>query len=398
MTPLVASRGLLVLLAVAAGVAVANIYYAQPLAAAIGSDIHATAAQVGTALTLTQVGYALGMLLLVPLGDGRERRSMIVTTAAVSVAALLLVAGSRSVFELTAASLLVGVASSVVQMILPYAVSLAPPEQRGRVVGGVMAGLLTGILLSRTVSGALGAVLGWRAVYVIAAAAMTLLTIVLRLATPKREPEARLRWSAILRSLATVFSSQPVLRRRAVVGACGMASFSLFWSMLSFHLESIGHGSAVAGTFGIVGVVGVFVAPLAARRAVGGNPARINLLGLSVVAASFLVFLLGARSLITIGVGVVLLDAGVQASHLTNQTVLFGLRPELQSRINALYMVSYFAGGALGTFVGSLAWSYGGWQAVCLTGTAFAVLGMLPLLVGRGTPEVPRGPTAPTVS
>jgi predicted MFS family arabinose efflux permease len=174
------------------------------------------------------VGYALGMLLLVPLGDGRERRSTIVATAAASVAALLLVAGSRSIFQLAAASLLVGTTSSVVQMILPYAVSLAPPEQRGRVVGDVMAGLLTGILLSRTVSGAIGVGLGWRAVYLLAATAMTGLTIVLRLATPRHEPEARLRWSEILRSLATVFISQPVLQRRAIVGASGMASFSLF--------------------------------------------------------------------------------------------------------------------------------------------------------------------------
>jgi predicted MFS family arabinose efflux permease len=380
---------------VAAGVAVANIYYAQPLAAAIGADLHATAAEVGAALTLTQVGYALGMLLLVPLGDGRERRSTIVATAAASVAALLLVAGSRSILQLTAASLLVGATSSVVQMILPYAVSLAPPEQRGRVVGGVMAGLLTGILLSRTVSGAIGVVLGWRAVYVLAATAMTGLTIVLRLATPRHEPEARLRWSEILRSLATVFISQPVLQRRAIVGASGMASFSLFWSMLSFHLESLGHGSAMAGAFGVLGLVGVFVAPFAARRAVEGNPGRINILGLTVVAASFLVFLLGARSLAAVGVGVILLDAGVQASHLTNQTVLFGLRPELQSRINALYMVSYFAGGALGTFFGALAWSHGGWQAVCLAGAAFAVLGMLPLLVTRAAAEAATGPKKP---
>lgn len=167
--PPATSRALFVILAVAASVAVANIYYAQPLAAAVGADLHATAAEVGAALTLTQVGYALGMLLFVPLGDGRERRSTIVATAAASVAALLLVAGSRSLFQLAAASLLVGTTSSVVQMILPYAVSLAPPEQRGCVVGGVMSGLLTGILLSRTVSGAIGVVLGWRAVYVLAA-------------------------------------------------------------------------------------------------------------------------------------------------------------------------------------------------------------------------------------
>jgi len=376
-------RALFTLLAVAAGIAAANLYYAQPLAAAIAEDLHASVAEVGTAMTVTQVGYALGMILLVPLGDGRERRSVIVITAATSVVALLLVAWSGSMATLTAASFLVGVASSVVQMLIPYGVDLGRPEDRGRIVGSIMAGLLTGILLSRTASGAIGAALGWRAVYVIAAGAMAALTVVLRLAMPRREPAERLRWAAILRSLGHVLVSEPTLQRRAIVGALGMGSFSIFWSMLSFQLAELGHGSATAGMFGAIGVVGIFVAPLAGRLATGPNPARLNIFGLAVAALSFLVFFLGARSLIAIGIGVVLLDAGVQASHLTNQTVIFGMRPELRSRLNALYMVSYFAGGALGTFAASIAWARGGWPAVCATGAAFAVAGMLPLLRER---------------
>jgi predicted MFS family arabinose efflux permease len=376
-------RSLFLLLAVAVGIAVANLYYAQPLAAAIAADLHAGVAEVGTTMTLTQVGYALGMILLVPLGDGRERRSVIVATSASSVVALLLVARSSSIATLAASSFAVGVASSVVQMMIPYAVALVPPAQRGRVVGGVMAGLLTGILLSRTASGALGAILGWRAVFLIAATAMAVLTVVLRVAMPRQEPAERLRWSTILRSLVSVLVSEPTLQRRALVGAFGMGSFSIFWSMLSFHLADLGYGSATAGLFGAIGVVGVFVAPIAGRLAVGPSPARINMLGLAVAAASFALFVLGARSLAAIGLGVVLLDAGVQASHLTNQTVIFGMRAELRNRLNALYMVSYFAGGALGTFVGSIAWAAGGWRVVCATGAAVAALGVLPLLGER---------------
>ncbi len=378
---------LIVLLGVAVAIAVANIYYAQPLAAAIAADLDGTAAEVGTAMTLTQVGYALGMILLVPLGDGRERRSTIVATAAFSVIALLLVASSRSIVALTIASLLVGLGTSVVQMIVPYAVSLVAPEQRGRVVGSVMAGLLTGILLSRTASGAIGAALGWRAMYLVAAGAMAVLTLVLRLALAPQRPPEPMRWAAILRSLAGVLLSQPTLRRRALVGALGMGSFSLFWSMLSFHLGTLGHGSAVTGMFGAIGVVGVVVAPIAGRLAVGRAPARINVLGLGVAALSFLVFFLGAGSLVAIGAGVVLLDAGVQASHLTNQTVIFGLAPELRNRLNALYMVAYFVGGALGTFAASIAWSLGGWPAVCALGASFALIGIVPLLaeLRRGT-------------
>ncbi len=382
------SRALFHLLAIATGVTAANLYYAQPLAAQIAGDLHANVAEIGTAMTITQLGYALGMILLVPLGDGRERRSVIVVTAASSVFALLLFGCSHSLATLMVASLLVGVGSSVVQMIIPYGVDLGRPQERGRIVGHIMAGLLTGILLSRTASGALGSALGWRAVYFIAAGAMTVLTIVLRLTMPRREPTERLPWATILRSLGRVLVSEPRLQRRAIVGALGMGSFSIFWSMLSFHLADLGYGSATAGIFGAIGVVGVFVAPVAGRLSTGPNPTRLNVLGLAVAALSFLVFLLGARSLVAIGVGVVLLDAGVQASHLTNQTVIYGMSPELRNRLNALYMVSYFAGGALGTFAASIAWSQGKWPAVCATGAAFAFLGILPLLRERAAARV----------
>jgi predicted MFS family arabinose efflux permease len=379
----VASRRLLLLLAVAAGLGAANLYYGQPLAAAIGESMHAPAAAIGTALTATQVGYALGMILLVPLGDARERRSLVVMTVACSVPALLLVAFSHSVAALVVSSLLVGVASSVVQMIVPYAVDLAPIEERGRVVGTVMAGLLAGILLSRTASGALGQVLGWRAVYVIAAGVMALLAIVLRVTIPARRPEKRLAYGEVLRSLAMVVRTEPVLRTRAVLGGLGFASFSAFWAMLSYHLATFGHGSGTAGAFGAVGIVGVFVAPIVGRFATGPNPERLNLLSLLTAAASFVVFALGAHSLVAIGAGVVLLDAGVQANLLTNQTVIYGLRPELRSRLNAVYMVGYFIGGSIGTVASSVAWSLGGWPAVCTTGAAFALLGIIPLRIER---------------
>lgn len=375
-----APRSLLSLLAVAAGLSVANLYYAQPLAARMAAELGVLPESVGAALVATQIGYALGMVLLVPLGDSRERRGTIVATLAAAVPALLAVAAARSVPLLTVSFLAVGVASSVPQMILPFAVDLAPPADRGRVVGLVMSGLLTGILLSRTASGALGAVLGWRAVFVCAAVLMALLAIVLRLSLPRREPSGAIRYGALLRSLVEVLRTQPVLRRRAVVGALGMGSFSVFWSMLSFELARQGYGSATAGLFGVVGVAGIVAGPLAARFATGENPSRLNVAALVAVALSFGVMWLGATSLVVLGLGVVLLDAGAQASHLTNQTVIFGLAPELRSRLNALYMVVYFAGGALGTAVASVAWSFGAWPAVCATGGAFALLGLLPLI------------------
>jgi predicted MFS family arabinose efflux permease len=381
------SPRLLLLLSAAAGLGAANLYFGQPLAAAMGESLRAPVAAIGTALTATQVGYALGMILLVPLGDARERRSLIVTTVFCAVPALLLVAVSTSVVALVASSLLVGMASSVAQMIVPYSVDLAPIEERGKVVGSVMSGLLAGILLSRTASGAIASAFGWRAVYVIAAGAMALLGVVLRFAIPAREPTQRLGYFEVLRSLASVVRTEPVLRQRAAIGALSFASFSVFWSMLSYQLATFGHGSGTAGLFGAIGVVGVLVAPVAGRLATGPRPERLNVIALLAVAASFAIFFLGARSLVAIGAGVVLLDAGVQANQLTNQTVIYGLRPELRSRMNAVYMVVYFIGGSLGTVASAVAWSLRGWPAVCATGAVFALLGLLPLARRQPTKE-----------
>jgi len=370
-------RATISFLTVSVGIAVANIYYMQPLGELIARDLHASMAGVATAMTAAQVGYALGLILLVPLGDGHEIRSLIVTTAAATVIALLFVAFSDSILALTMSSLLLGFTSSVVQMIIPYAVSLATPERRGRVVGVVMAGLLTGIMLARTASGLLGEAFGWRAAYIVAAGAMVAIAAGLWLAVAVRRPTEPMPWATVMRSLVHVFMSEPALRRRALVGALGMAGFSAFWSTLSFHLGALGHSSAVAGLLGAIGVIGVAVAPIAGHFAVRHAPAWTNVAGLGVAALSFPVFLIGGDSLFAIGLGVVLLDAGVQASHLANQTVIFGLAPERRNRLNALYMVSYFVGGAIGTFAASVAWSAFGWPAVCALGAMLAIVGIV---------------------
>jgi predicted MFS family arabinose efflux permease len=373
----------MLLLAVAGGVAVANLYYAQPLAAQMAVSFGVSAGAIGTALVATQIGYTLGMTLLVPLGDGRERRRVIVMTVVAAVPALLLLSIAPNVPVLAVSSLIVGLVSSVPQMILPYAVNLLPNSERGRVVGTIMSGLLIGILLSRTASGALGQWLGWRSVFITAAALMAVLAFILRASIPEQQPEARIPWTAIMKSLVSVWRTQPILRRRAVVGGMGFASFSVFWSTLSFQLAKVGYGSAMAGTFGVIGIAGVIVAPQVARRATGEHPSRFNVVSLVAIALSFGVFAVFSHSLVGLGVGVVLLDAGVQANHLTNQTVIFGVAPELRSRLNALYMVGYFIGGSIGTAVAAAAWSFAGWPAVCAVGAALALVGILPLL---GTP------------
>jgi predicted MFS family arabinose efflux permease len=373
--------GTLAVCTAAAGFAAANLYYAQPLAETMARDFHATAGGVSSALVGTQLGYALGMLLLVPLGDIRERRGVIVTTALAAAVALLAFAAAPTLVLLAAASVLVGLGASVTQMIVPFAIGLGRPEERGRIVGIVMGGALTGILLSRTASGVLGASFGWRPVFVGAAGAMIVLAAILRGVLPAAPPQQVLPYRKLLASLAAILRREPLLRRHALVGALGFASFSVFWSTIAFHLAAspIGGGSRLAGMLGILGVTGVVVAPIIGRVAMRVTPTHINLAGLGLVVGAFAVFGAYPDSLAAICVGVVLLDAGVQASHLTNQTVIFGLAPAEHGRINAIYMVGYFIGGGLGTGVAAQAWQLGGWPAVSIAGAVFAALAMLRL-------------------
>lgn len=380
MPPPSRQRAAVGLLAAIAGLSVANLYYAQPLAAMMADALRVSASAMGLALMASQLGYALGMLLLVPLGDGRERRRLMAQTALAASVMLLLVAWAPSFPVVAAGCFMVGFASCLPQMALPFAVGLVPPEQRGKAIGLVMGGLLTGILLSRTASGMLAAVVGWRATFASAAVLMIVVALTIRLALPRQEPERPLAWGAIIASLAGVVRGQPVLRRQSLVGAAGFASFSVFWSTLSFQLAELGHGSTTAGLFGVLGLSGVAVAPIVGRLSAVVRPTRINALGLLAVVAGFAVFGALGTSLVALGVGVVLLDAGVQASHLANQTIVLGLEPSLRNRLNAVYMVSYFLGGALGTVTAALAWERASWLGVCGLGAAFSLVGLLPLL------------------
>jgi predicted MFS family arabinose efflux permease len=378
-----ATRRWLGLLAVVAGVSVANLYYAQPLAAMMAGSLEVSPSAIGLALMASQLGYAVGMLLLVPLGDGRERRGLMLATALTASLTLLMVAVAPSLPILAGSSFLVGLASCLPQMALPFAVGLVPAPERGRAIGLVMGGLLAGILLSRTASGLLASALGWRLTFASAAVLMVLTAAAVRLLLPRQEPLEPLPWFAIVKSLSNVVKSQPLLRRHSVIGACGFASFSVFWSTLSFHLAQLGHGSKTAGLFGVIGVTGVAAAPIVGRLSGKVRPTHINVAGLSLILLGFAVFGVFPTSLIALALGVVLLDAGVQASHLANQTIVFGLNPALRNRINAVYMVSYFVGGALGTVAAASVWEHWGWSGVSVLGAAFGAAGLLPLASAR---------------
>ncbi len=371
-------------MAAASGATVANLYYNQPLLGHIGRELGASGGALGLVPTLTQVGYAVGMLFIVPLGDSLERRRVIVTMSMLVTLALVGVALAPTLPLLVLASFAVGATTVIPQLLIPFAAHLAPAAQRGRVVGTVMSGLLIGILLSRTAAGFVGTHLGWRAMFWMAAGLMLALGMVMRFILPAQPPMAELPYPALLRSLGHLARTEPVLRLHALLGALTFAAFSVFWSTLALYLQSLPeqYGPQVAGLFGVVGVAGALVAPLVGRYADMRGDRRINALAIGVLLLSFGVMWPLGRWLWGIALGVVLLDMGTQANQISNQTRVYALRPEARSRLNTLYMVTYFAGGAGGSWLGTTAWTQAGWTGVCAAGATLCMVALLTLWWG----------------
>jgi predicted MFS family arabinose efflux permease len=346
--------------------------------------------RMGLVSMLSQVGYAMGLLLFVPLGDRLERRSFILAMLGAVTVALLGVAVAPSFTWLAAASLAVGVTTITPQLLVPFAAHLAEPDERGEVVGTVMSGLLIGILAARTVSGLVGEYLGWRAMYGIAAVVMVALALALWRLLPRSEPEATgLSYLALLRSIAGLLRDEPVLRQSCLFGAMSFGAFSAFWTTLAFHLASppFGYSSGVVGLFGLVGIVGAMAAPLAGRFADRRSPRWTIGAGLVCVLLAYVVLYWAGETLWGLVVGVILLDLGVQSAHISNQSRIYAIRPEARSRMNTAYMVAYFVGGALGSYGGAWGWDLAGWRGVCLVGLGMTVTGLLAFLATAGEPS-----------
>jgi len=367
------------LMALSVGVIVANIYYVQPLLAAMAHTFSVSVGMIGLVAMLTQVGTAIGMLVFVPLGDSRDRRALLTALLLGASVALCGVATARNLIWVSIASFLVGACGAAVHVIVPFAAQLAPENSRGRVLGTVFSGLLIGILLARTFSGVVASLFGWRSVYVIAALAMLALTLLLRARLPKVPPQSNLRWPALMRSLVDLVRDHPALRESAFLGAALLCVFSAFWTTLVFLLQTppYHYGSSVAGLFGLVGAAGALCAPLVGRFADRRGPRFTIFLALLTTLASFL--LLGVLGKVMAGLiaGVVLLDVGVQSGHVANQTRIYALDPEARSRLNTVYMFCYFTGGSLGSWLGAIFWEYKGWTAVCALGIAVMAIALV---------------------
>ncbi|WP_186231530.1 MFS transporter [Burkholderia gladioli] len=370
------SRGLLLLLATIAGVSVANIYYNQPLLGALRLSFPGGAAWIGVVPTATQLGYAAGMLLLAPLGDRFDRRKLILLQIAGLSVALLVAAAAPALPVLAAASLAIGVLATIAQQAVPFAAEIAPPAERGAAVGTVMSGLLLGILLARTAAGFIAEYLGWRAVFCASVAALLALAVVIMLRLPRSTPTSTLRYPQLLASLWHLAVELRELRYAAATGAAMFAAFSAFWPALTLLLAGapFHYGPQAAGLFGAVGAAGALAAPYAGKSADKRGPHAVIALGIWLVAISFAIFAVSARSLAGLVIGVIVLDVGVQAAQISNQSRIYALKPEARSRVNTVYMVCYFIGGAIGSSAGVEAWHAGGWLAVSVVGLLFACL------------------------
>lgn len=372
-----APRAPLFAMALAAGLAVANIYYNQPMLGIMAASLGD--ARVSAWIpALTQAGYAAGLLLLLPLGDMFERRRLIVVQFVVLAAALALTAAAPGLAMLAIGSVLVGATATVAQQIVPFAAILCAPEKRGAAIGTVMSGLLTGILLSRTAAGALSSAVGWRAVFWIAVPVALGAAVLMARSLPAHAPAHRLRYRELLASLWQLWHREPRLRQAALVQALLFAAFSAFWTVLSLHLAEppLQLGATAAGLFGIVGAVGVAMAPVAGRVADRRGPAWVIRLGALATLVSWI--LLGAwPGIAGLVVGVIALDFGVQIALVSHQHLIYGLHPEFKSRLNTLFMTSMFVGGAVGSWASAVVWHRFGWQGVALLGVALPALALL---------------------
>ncbi len=364
------NKSLIFLMAAAAGIAVANLYYIQPLLGEIARTFQVTEISMGFTSMLTQVGYALGMLLLLPLADIREKKSLIIIMLLCSTGSLVFMFFSFNMTMLSIAAFAVGFTSVVPQLIVPLAAQLAEPEERGRIIGSVMSGLLIGILLSRTLSGMIGEHFGWRAVYLLAACLMVLLAVLLGRFLPVCPAVSEMKYKELFKSMAGLVKSYPVLIEASVNGAMMFAAFSAFWTSLTFLLESSHYnmGADVAGLFGLVGVTGAVAAPIVGRIADKKSPKFTVGIGIIIVIVSYLCFFVLGFKLWGLVIGVILLDLGVQSCQISNQARVHALSNEARNRINTVYMVSYFLGGSLGSFLSSFNYVHFGWTGVCILG------------------------------
>ena len=368
----------LYLMSLSAGLVAANIYYNQPLLNYISAEFDVSESQASGVALATQLGYAMGLLLIIPLGDKIANHRILRFDFLVMIGSLIAVAMAGSLWLLIAASFFVGLTSAIPQLFVPMAARLASEESRGRAIGIVMSGLLIGVLGSRVLSGGIGELFGWRTVYYLAAAMMVALFALLTLKLPRLNPTYEGSYFELMRSIGHYFKKEPSLRLAALRGALSFGALSAFWTTLVFLMkDNFDFGSSVAGLFGLLGIGGALAAAQVGKLNDRMGKQKIIVAAIAVMVVSWVVFLFSANSIAGIVVGVILLDLGQQALHITNQNIIFAKNPDARNRINTVYMVSFFLGGAGGTILGAVAWEHFQWTGVSLFGLSLSATAML---------------------
>jgi predicted MFS family arabinose efflux permease len=385
------SAWLTLLLATASGLIAANVYYAQPLVGPISASLGLSPQAAGLIVTMTQIGYGAGLLLVVPLGDLFENRGLVVTMLGVAALALAGAAMSTHALTFLTAALLIGLGSVAVQILVPYAAHLSPEAVRGRVVGNVMSGLMLGIMLARPVASLITDALSWHAVFAISALLMVGLGIVLRVALPRRQPAPGLSYGALLLSMGRLARHTPILQRRALYHACLFCAFSLFWTTVPLLLvETFRMSQNGIALFALAGVAGAIAAPLAGRAADRGWSRPGTRLAMIAVAASLLLGWLGSSgsdaSFAILVLAAILLDFGVIAHFVFGQRAIFSLGAEIRGRLNGLYMATFFTGGAIGSALGGWTYAHGGWSLSMWVGLGLPVLALACTFTERSPP------------
>ncbi|WP_147199438.1 MFS transporter [Pantoea sp. CCBC3-3-1] len=373
------SPALVALMSLATGLSVACNYYVQPLLETVARTFALSVNQAGFIVTTAQLGYAAGLLLLVPLGDMLERRGLIVVMSLLAAGGMVITALSPTLPLMLLGTALTGLFSVVAQLLVPLAATLAAPEKRGKVVGTVMSGLLLGILLARTVAGGLAQLGGWRTVYWVASVLMVMMALALWRYLPRYQQSVKLNYGQLLRSIFSLYSTTPILRSRAVTGCLAFANFSILWTSMAFLLasEPYGYSEGEIGLLGLVGAAGALAARQAGSLADKGKARLTTIAGLIIMLVSWGITALGSHSLIALIIGIILLDLAVQGVHITNQSVIYRSMPEARNRLTAGYMTSYFVGGAAGSLISATAFQHAGWYGVCAAGAFITVLNLL---------------------
>ena len=373
------SNWLVFLMAFAIGVTIASNYYAQPLLHSITHDLNIAVEHAGSIIMAAQFSYAVGLLFITPLGDKFERKHLIIILMVLSTCGLIVSALSKNLWMLIVGTSMTGLFSTVAQVLIPFAATLAKPEQRGKIVGTLMSGMLLGILLGRAFAGAISTIADWHYVYWIATGIMVIVTLLLSISLPTYRNTININYFQLLWSISSLYKQEPILRIRSLLAVISFALFSLLWTPLAFLLSNdpYHYSDFIIGLFGIAGAAGALGSPIVGRLSDKGKGWLATTIGLCLLLLSWLPLSFAQYSIIALILGVVILDFSVQVTHVSNMSAIYQIRPEARSRMNTGYMVCYFIGGMLGSVGSTYLFSHYGWIAIVVTGTILGLMGII---------------------